>query len=51
MSECQDPKTARSWEVLQHVCQPSVVAQVIQEQVHQEGKRGVMVSTRRYLGG
>ena len=51
MSECQDPKTARSWQVIQHICQPSLVAQVVSEQVHEEGKRGVMISTRRYLGG
>ena len=51
MSECHDPKTARSWEVLQHVCQPSLVAQVKAEEAQKDGKRGVMISTRRYLGG
>lgn len=47
LSECRDSKTAGSWTVVQDVCQPSVVAQVIAEQVAEAKKRGVVISTRR----
>lgn len=51
MSECHDPKTARTWEVITHVCEPTRVAQVEAERVHESKKRGVMISTRRHVGG
>lgn len=47
IDECHDAKTARQWEVITHICQPSVVAQVKSEEAHKEHKRGVMFSTRR----
>jgi hypothetical protein len=47
MSECRDPKTAQTWQVLTEVCQPSVIAQVMQEQVQEAKKRGVIIMTRR----
>lgn len=47
MSVCRDPRTARTWTVVTEVCQPSVVAQVVAEQVHEKKQRGVVISTRR----
>ena len=46
-SVCRDPATAQTWTVVQDVCQPSVVAQVVAEQVAESKKRGVQISTRR----
>jgi len=43
MSECRDPKTAGTWQVLQEVCQPSRVAQAVAE----EAGRGVVLTTKR----
>jgi hypothetical protein len=47
ISECRDPKTAGTWEVVQEVCQPSVVAQVTSEQAAEAKRRGVQIATRR----
>ena len=53
MSECQDPKTAGSWQVLTHVCEPSRVVEATLDNARSEDRkqRGVMYATRRYLGG
>ena len=47
MSVCRDPSTAGSWTVVQHVCQPSRIAQAVSEDVAKSKKRGVVLSTRR----
>lgn len=53
VDECQDPKTAGSWQVIEHVCQPSLVVEATLDNAREESrkKRGVMYATRRYLGG
>lgn len=45
MSECRDPKTARTWEVITEICQPSRVAQAVAED--SQGIRGLHIYTRR----
>jgi hypothetical protein len=46
-SQCRDPKTAGSWQVVQEVCQPSRVAQAVAENLAETKTRGVQLSTRR----
>lgn len=46
-SACRDRKTAGSWQVVEEVCQPSVVAQVKAEQAHEAKRRGVVIMTKR----
>jgi hypothetical protein len=50
MSECRDPATAGHWEVVTEVCEPSRVAQVMQEEIADQKRRGVVVKTRRHRG-
>jgi hypothetical protein len=52
MSVCRDPRTAGSWQVVQEVCQPSLVAQVVAEQIAtaEVRKRGVILKTQRTRG-
>jgi hypothetical protein len=49
MSECRDPRTAGSWEVLEQICQPSRVTQAVAEGIRESKtkRRGVMLLTRR----
>lgn len=47
MSQCRDPRTAYSWELLEQTCNPSRVAQAAMENAHSEKRRGVVVMTRR----
>jgi hypothetical protein len=44
MSECRDPRTAGSWQVISEVCQPGRVAQAMAESTT---GRGVFISTMR----
>jgi transcription elongation factor Elf1 len=46
-SVCRDRKTAGTWTVVEEVCQPSVVAQVKAEQIHEAKQRGRVIMTRR----
>jgi len=46
-SACRDPKTAGSWQVDVQTCQPSVVAQVRAEQIHEAKQRGRVIMTKR----
>lgn len=47
---CRDPATAGHWQVLQEICQPGRVAQAVAEDVAKDGRRGVVISTRRTGG-
>ena len=51
MSVCRDQKTAGTWQAEVEVCQPSVVAQVRAEQIHEAKQRGRVIMTRRTAGG
>ena len=44
MSQCRDPRTAGSWEVVPGTCEPSRVAQAVMED---NKRRGLVVMTRR----
>ncbi len=52
MSECRDPKTARTWQVLTHICEPTRMVQVELDNAAEAARkqRGVMYSTRRTPG-
>jgi hypothetical protein len=47
LSECRDPKTAGTWEVIEDICQPSRVAQAVSEDLSASKRRGIVLMTRR----
>jgi hypothetical protein len=47
MSECRDPRTAGTWQVLDEICQPTRVSQAVAEDIQQSKRRGVVLMTRR----
>jgi hypothetical protein len=49
-SVCRDKNTARTWQAVREICQPSVMAQVEFEAIHRDKVRGAVVTTRRTPG-
>ena len=49
MSECRDPRTARTWQVREEICQPSVILQATRDNAAEakQKRRGVVLMTRR----
>jgi hypothetical protein len=49
---CRDKKTAGKWEIVEEICQPSVILQATWDNEAESGKkrRGVMLGTRRSGG-
>ena len=49
MSECRDPRTARTWQIKEEICQPSVILQATQDNMAESKtkRRGVVLMTKR----
>lgn len=52
MSACRDKTTAGKWQVVEEICQPSVILQAVMDNEAESGKkrRGVMLGTKRSGG-
>ena len=50
---CRDPKTAGTWQVVREICQPSRVAQAVQDNDadSKRSQRGLQIVTRRTASG
>lgn len=51
VSQCRDPATAGTWQVVEEICQPSRIAQAVAENAAESKRRGVVFSTRRTVIG